>query len=120
MGLPQWIDHLIPIDSQCQTRVSNAVQAILYHVFDGRQALVHLEHWAQEVDCETLIRSGLHPSWLNDDALARHLDRLYEAGIRKGISACLIQIYRKESLSLRAFHADTTAACPVKRGIEAI
>jgi hypothetical protein len=42
-----------------------------------------------EVDCEKLIRpdlhpswlNDLHPSWLNDDALARHLDRLYEAGI---------------------------------------
>ncbi|WP_143425267.1 DUF4277 domain-containing protein, partial [Geobacillus sp. FJAT-46040] len=108
LGLPQLIDHLVPVDPQCQTRVSDAVQAIIYNLFDGRQALVHLEHWAQEVDCEKLIRPDLHPSWLNDDALARHLDRLYEAGIHNVISTCLIHIYRKEGLSLRAFHADTT------------
>ncbi|MED4987649.1 IS1634 family transposase, partial [Geobacillus stearothermophilus] len=108
LGLPQLIDHLVPVDPQCQTRVSDAVQAIIYNLFDGRQALVHLEHWAQEVDCEKLIRPDLHPSWLNDDALARHLDRLYEADIHKVISTCLIHIYRKEGLSLRAFHADTT------------
>ncbi|MGG3970455.1 DUF4277 domain-containing protein [Geobacillus stearothermophilus] len=81
LGLPQLIDHLVPVDPQCQTRVSDAVQAIIYNLFDGRQALVHVERWAQEIDLEKLIRSGLHPSQLNDDALTRHLDRLYEAGI---------------------------------------
>ncbi|WP_041468457.1 IS1634 family transposase [Geobacillus sp. C56-T3] len=108
LDIPHLIDHLVPVDPQCQTRVSDAVQAILYNLFDGRQALVHLERWAQEIDLEKLIRPGLQPSWLNDDALARHLDRLYEADIHKVISTCLIHIYRKEGLSLRAFHADTT------------
>lgn len=27
LGLPQLIDHLVPVDPQCQTRVSDAVQA---------------------------------------------------------------------------------------------
>ncbi|KAF0993827.1 IS1634 family transposase [Geobacillus sp. TFV-3] len=108
LGLPPLIDHLVPAHPQCQTRASDAVQAILYNMFDGRQALVHLERWAQEIDLEKLIRSGLHPSWLNDDALARHLDRLYEAGIHNVISTCLIHLYRKEGLPLRVFHADTT------------
>ncbi|WP_128082648.1 DUF4277 domain-containing protein, partial [Geobacillus thermoleovorans] len=74
LGLPQLIDHLVPVDPQCQTRVSDAVQAIIYNIVDGA-ALVHVERWAQEIDLEKLIRPGLHPSWLNDDALARHLDR---------------------------------------------
>ncbi|MBB6282846.1 hypothetical protein HNR34_001190 [Geobacillus subterraneus] len=108
LGLPQLIDHLFPVDPQCQTRVSDAVQAIIYNLFDGRQDLVHLERWAQEIDLAKLIRLGLNPSWLNDDALARHLDRLYEADIHKVISTCLIHLYRKERLSLRVFHADTT------------
>ncbi len=107
-GLPPLIDHLVPAHPQCRTRASDAVQAILYNMFDGRQALVHLERWAQEIDLEKLIRSGLHPSWLNDDALARHLDRLYEAGIHNVISTCFIHLYRKEGLPLRVFHADTT------------
>ncbi len=102
------IDHLVPVDPQCQTRASDAVQAIIYNIFDGRQALVHLERWAQEIDLEKLIRSGLHPSWLNDDALARHLDRLYEDGIHNVISTCLIHLYRKEGLPLLVFHANTT------------
>ncbi|WP_033843108.1 IS1634 family transposase [Geobacillus icigianus] len=81
LDLPQLIDRLVPVDPQCQTRTSDAVK---------------------------LIRPGLKPSWFNDDALARHLDRLYEADIHKVISTCLIHIYRKEGLPLQAFHADTT------------
>lgn len=77
-------------------------------IFDGRQALVHLERWAHEIDLPKLIRPGLHPSWFNDDALARHLDRLYEADIHHVTSACLVQIYKKEDLPLWVFHADTT------------
>ena len=39
LGLPQLIDHLVPVDPQCQTRVSDAVQAILYNVFDAGKPL---------------------------------------------------------------------------------
>ncbi|WP_025039347.1 IS1634 family transposase, partial [Geobacillus sp. FW23] len=108
LDLPQLIDRLVPVDPQCQTRTSDAVKLILLDILSGRQALVHLERWAHEIDLSKLIRPGLKPSWFNDDALARHLDRLYEADIHKVISTCLIHIYRKEGLPLQAFHADTT------------
>ncbi len=108
LDLPQLIDRLVPMDPQCQTRTSDAVKLILLDILSGRQALVHLERWAHEIDLSKLIRPGLKPSWFNDDALARHLDRLYEADIHKVISTCLIHIYRKEGLPLQAFHADTT------------
>ncbi|KAF0993828.1 hypothetical protein BJQ97_00453 [Geobacillus sp. TFV-3] len=32
-GLPQLIDHLVPAHPQCQTRASDAVQAIIYLTF---------------------------------------------------------------------------------------
>ncbi|WP_153017161.1 DUF4277 domain-containing protein, partial [Geobacillus sp. B4113_201601] len=93
LDLPQLIDRLVPVDPQCQTRTSDAVKLILLDILSGRQALVHLERWAHEIDLSKLIRPGLKPSWFNDDALARHLDRLYEADIHKVISTCLIHIY---------------------------
>ncbi|WP_231293752.1 IS1634 family transposase [Geobacillus thermoleovorans] len=102
------MNRLVPVDPQCQTRTSDAVKLIILDILSGRQALVHLERWAHEIDLPKLIRPGLEPSWFNDDALARHLDRLYEADIHKVISTCLIHIYRKEGLPLRVFHADTT------------
>ncbi|XWN52373.1 DUF4277 domain-containing protein [Anoxybacillus flavithermus] len=84
------------------------VKLIVLDILSGRQALVHLEQWAHDIDLPKLIRPGLEPSWFNDDAIARHLDRLYKANIHQVLSSCLVQIYKKEGLSLRVFHADTT------------
>ena len=103
LGLPQLIDHLVPVDPQCQTRASDIVKLIVLDILSGRQALVHLEQWAHDIDLPKLIRPGLEPSWFNDDAIARHLDRLYEANIHQVLSSCLVQIYKKEGLSLRVF-----------------
>ncbi|EPZ37200.1 transposase, partial [Anoxybacillus ayderensis] len=108
LDLPQLIDRLVPVDPQCQTRASDIVKLIVLDILSGRQALVHLEQWAHDIDLPKLIRPGLEPSWFNDDAIARHLDRLYEANIHQVLSSCLVQIYKKEGLSLRVFHADTT------------
>ncbi|KAF0993621.1 IS1634 family transposase [Geobacillus sp. TFV-3] len=108
LGLPQLIDRLVPVDPQCQTRASDVIWLLILDILSGRQALVHLERWAHEIDLPKLIRPGLQPSWFNDDAIARHLDRLYDANIHQVISACLVQIYKEEGIPLRVFHADTT------------
>lgn len=108
LGLPQLIDRLVPVDPQCQTRTSDIVSLILLDILSGRQALVHLERWAHDIDWPKRIRPGLNPSWFNDDAIARYLDRLYEANLHQVLSSCLVQIDKKEGLSLRAFHADAT------------
>jgi hypothetical protein len=72
LGLPQLLDRLVPVDPQCQTRSSDIVQLILLDILSGRQALVHLEEWAGQIDLEKLIREGLLPSQFNDDTIARH------------------------------------------------
>ncbi len=108
LGLPALIDRLVPVNPQCQTRTSDVVWLLTLDILSGRQALVHVERWAHDIDLPKLIRPGLSPSWFNDDAIARHLDRLYDANIHAVLSACLVQIYKKEGIPLRVFHADTT------------
>ncbi len=102
LDLPQLMDHLVPVNPQCQTRASDIVKLIILDILSGRQALVHLEQWAHDIDWPKRIRPGLEPSWFNDDAIARHLDRLYEANLHQVLSSCLVQIDKKEGLSLLA------------------
>ncbi|WP_235598029.1 DUF4277 domain-containing protein, partial [Geobacillus sp. B4113_201601] len=83
LDLPQLMDHLVPVDPQCQTRASDIVKLIVLDILSGRQALVHLEQWAHDIDLPKLIRPELEPSWFNDDAIARHWDRLYEANLHQ-------------------------------------
>lgn len=61
------------------------------------------------MDLPKLIREGVQPSQFGDDAIARHLDRLYDAGIHSIVSECLLQMYQRELIPLGLFHADTTS-----------
>ncbi|OXB90628.1 hypothetical protein B9L21_01785 [Geobacillus uzenensis] len=53
LGLPQLIDHLVPVDPQCQTRVSDAVQAIIYKSYgttsDGKKRIAIARRVGQKV-----------------------------------------------------------------------
>ena len=100
LGLPQLIDRLVPVDPQCQTRASDVVWLLILDILSGRQALVHLERWAHDIDLPKLIRPRLDPSWFNDDAIARHLGRLYEANIHQGENV------PRSIFSLRENHAN--------------
>ncbi|WP_368859656.1 DUF4277 domain-containing protein [Halalkalibacter sp. APA_J-10(15)] len=74
LGLRRKIDQLVPVDSQCQTTVGDAVQLLVLDILSGRNALVHVDKWAEHLDMETLVRHGLQAAWFNDDALGHHLD----------------------------------------------
>ena len=109
LNLHGLVDRLVPTDAQCQTRPSDIVQLIVLDILSGRQALMHLESWAAQIDLEKLVREGLTANQLNDDAIGRHLDRLHEAGIHEVVSSFLLRTYQTEKLPLCCFHGDTTS-----------
>ncbi|MHC0618915.1 DUF4277 domain-containing protein [Paenibacillus sp. M.A.Huq-82] len=49
----------MPVDPQCRTTAGEAVKLLLLDMLSGRQALVHLEKWAQAQDLEGLFYPGL-------------------------------------------------------------
>ena len=103
------VDRHVATDAQCQTCPSDIVLLILLDILSGRLALMHLEGLAAQIDLEKLVREGISPSQLNDDAIGRHLDCLHEACIHELISSFLLQTYQHEKLPLRFFHGDTTS-----------
>lgn len=109
LKLPQLIDKSVPVAEQCKTRPSDIVSLVILDILSGRQAIVNLEKWATSIDLEKNIRPGIKPSELNDDAIGRHFDRLYDAGIHEILSSFLLQTYQHEKMPLDLFHGDTTS-----------
>ncbi|SCW81951.1 Transposase [Paenibacillus tianmuensis] len=109
LGLRKKIDEFVPVDPQCQTTVGEAVQLLVLDILSGRNALVNVKRWAAEQDLEQLLRPGLQASWFNDDALGRHLDRLYEADIHHIYSSFQLHVYQQERIPMSVFHGDTTS-----------
>ncbi|MBD2848683.1 IS1634 family transposase [Paenibacillus sp. IB182496] len=109
LGLRKKIDQLVPVDPQCRTSAGEAVQLLVLDILSGRNALVHVDKWAAQLDLDALVRPGLQAAWFNDDALGRHLDRLHEADIHAVYSAFQLQVYQHERIPMGVFHGDTTS-----------
>lgn len=109
LNIPQTINRLVPYDSQCLTTPGEIVQLIVLDILSGRQALVHLEEWASELDLEKLISPDVEARFFNDDAISRHLDRLHDADIHQVFSELSLQAYRKEEVPIEVLHGDTTS-----------
>lgn len=109
MRIPQTIDAKVPYDAQCNVSPGEVVQMIVMDMLTGRQALVHMADWAKRLDLEKLLRPGVQASFFNDDALARHLDRISEAGVHELYSTLALQAWQYNPDSILAFHSDTTS-----------
>ncbi|MFB5764147.1 DUF4277 domain-containing protein, partial [Paenibacillus medicaginis] len=109
MRIPQTIDAKVPYDAQCNVSPGDVVQMIVMDMLTGRQALVHMADWAKRLDLEKLFRPGVQASFFNDDALARHLDRISGAGVHELYSTLALQAWQRNPDSVLAFHSDTTS-----------
>ncbi|MBE1556993.1 DUF4277 domain-containing protein [Sporosarcina limicola] len=110
LRIPQTINRLVPYDEQCLTTPGDAVHLMLLDILSGRQALVHLEGWAAEVDLEKLLSSGAGAHHFNDDALGRHLDWIHDGNVHQIYSQLVVGAFQKEDIwSLHVFHGDTTS-----------
>ncbi|WZX99240.1 IS1634 family transposase [Bacillus sp. FSL W7-1360] len=109
LKLPSKITNFVNANDQCQVSPGDAVHLLLLDILSGRQALVHVEEWAKEIDLHKLLHEKVAPSFFNDDALGRHLDRLHDAGIHQLLSSILLDVYKHEEIPLSVFHGDTTS-----------
>jgi hypothetical protein len=108
LKIPQTINEIVPCDDQCKVTPGEMIQLIVLDILTGRQALVHLEEWACHIDIKKLISPDVEASYFNDDAIARHLDRIDEANVHQVFSELTLQLWKKEGDTLRIFHGDTT------------
>ncbi|BCG61255.1 hypothetical protein PUR_46800 [Paenibacillus sp. URB8-2] len=109
MKIPQTIDEKVPYDKQCLVSPGEVVQMIVMDMLTGRQALVHMAEWAKRLDVEKLLRPGAQASFFNDDAIARHLDRISDADIHELYSTLALQAWKYNPDTVLAFHSDTTS-----------
>jgi transposase len=109
MQIPQTINQFVPCDSQCLVTPGDVVQLIVMDMLTGRQALVHLQKWAAGLDLDKLLAPGMQASFFNDDAIARHLDRISDAGVHQLYSTLALHAWTYNPASILAFHSDTTS-----------
>nr|WP_067935153.1 DUF4277 domain-containing protein [Alicyclobacillus kakegawensis] len=115
--LIDWLGWVDIIDqgvsrSDCKLSVGLRTKALLINVGTNREALYRVEEFYAQHDTEVLLGEGVSAEDLNDDALARALDALYEAGPERLYTTMALQTLRKlrvmdDADDLIPIHADT-------------
>jgi len=75
----------------------------------GRTPLFRLPQAFAKLDTELLLGEAISPAKLNDDAVGRVLDRLFEVGTNKVLSAVALRAVKLFDLDTSHVHHDTTS-----------
>ena len=98
-------------EKQCDVTPGNLASAlILTMFFDKRPPLWRVDEWYAAMNTDTCALFGEEAKWnkLNDDALGRMLDKLYEAGLGNLFMQICTQAIAKYDIAYKRIHGDTT------------
>lgn len=85
------------------------VLALILDSLSGRTPLFGLPKAFAKLDTELLLGEAISPAQLNDDAVGRVLDRIYEVGTSKVLSAVSVAAVKLFDLDTTHVHHDTTS-----------
>jgi len=107
IGIVDEVNRLCP--SEADVSCGHVVTALILDTLSGRSPLYRLEDSFGGSDLELLLGVDIPSSKLNDDAVGRVLDRLWETGTGKILTAVALGAVKKFSLDTRRVHHDTTS-----------
>ncbi|MDN5332539.1 MAG: hypothetical protein PWP45_1764 [Tepidanaerobacteraceae bacterium] len=81
VGFYDTINQMLAWDEkQCLHSPATHILAIIINILSGKRVALYKVHkFFEEKDTEILFGEGVKPAHLNDDALSRNLDKLYDA-----------------------------------------
>ncbi|MGB6064310.1 MAG: IS1634 family transposase [Desulfomonilaceae bacterium] len=85
------------------------VLALVLDALSGRSPLFRLPRAFAKLDTELLLGEAISPAKLNDDAVGRALDRIFDVGTGKVLSAVALRAVKPFDLNTGHVHHDTTS-----------
>jgi transposase len=107
LGLVSLINHYVP--TEMEVDAGTVVLALVLDTLSGRSPLYRWEEFFAQQDTALLLGTPVPPQALNDDAVGRVLDRLYDFGTMRLFTACAVRAATRFGLERRYVHFDTTS-----------
>jgi transposase len=107
LGVVEEIDRLCSHERGISP--GRVVLALMVDALSGRTLLFRLSQAFAKVDTELLLGEAISPERLNDDAVGRVLDRLYEVGTSKVLADVALRAVKLFDLDTTHVHHDTTS-----------
>jgi len=109
LGFSEVVDACIPADEQVGLAPSVVLKALCLNLTCGRDALYRIQSFFSQVPLDLLLGRDVRVEQLNDDALGRHLDRLFHSAGSQLFNSLGLRVIDREKLSLDRLHGDTTS-----------
>lgn len=107
IGMVEEVDRLC--GNQTDVSPGKMVLALILDTLSGRSPLYRLERSFAEMDLELLVGEGVTASKLNDDAVGRCLDRIYDTGTGQILTAIALRAVKLFDIDTSHVHHDTTS-----------
>lgn len=104
------IDQLLDWDpAQCKLSPAMRLKAVTINILAGRTPLYRVHEFYKHQDLANLFGKGVSEKDLNDDCLARALDKLAQADASTVTSSVLLNAIGQEGIESTHLHSDTTS-----------
>lgn len=107
LGLVSLINHYVP--TEMEVDAGTVVLGLVLDTLSGRSPLYRLEEFFAHQDTALLLGKVIPPQAFTDDTVGRVLDRLYDFGTRRLLTACAVRASMRFGLERRYVHFDTTS-----------
>jgi transposase len=107
MGLVEVID--VALSCGMRACPGKIVLGLIMNVLCGRSPIYRVEEFFQMRDVPLLLGEDMAADMLNDDAIGRVLDRIYDYGTWKLFSEVCIQAFHNFNVDCSIVHEDTTS-----------
>lgn len=107
LNLVEEIDRIL--NSQMELSPGKVVLGLILDALSGRTPLFRLHEFFRDVDTELLLGEDIPPAKFSDDNVGRLLDRIYQVGTQRILSAISLNAVKMFDLDTQAVHFDTTS-----------
>jgi transposase len=111
LRIAETINRVVEWDeNQCKVSPGTRIASLVVNMLVERRPLYRVSEFYESMDLPVLFQEeGLVASDLNDDALGRALDSLYEAGPKHCFQSIACGAVSRGYLQVKSVHADTTS-----------
>lgn len=110
LKISEKIDEVVKWDKEkCKLSPGQAVKALILNILSGYDPLYMISEFYKDKDVEKLVGENINYTDINEFAIGRNLDKIYDANAKKVYSNVVLTALQLEKIDVKAIHWDTTS-----------
>lgn len=110
LKISEKINEVVSWDKdKCNLSPGQAVKALILNILSGYDPLYMISEFYKDKDVEKLIGKDINYTEINEFAMGRNLDKIYNSDAKKVYAHVVLTALKLEKIDVKAIHWDTTS-----------